>query len=144
MILLGKYNHKFDEKGRLALPAKFREHFVHKQVYISIGFDGCVDIRNEENWNKWVNQLSLTGQATKEGRALKRKIMSLSNVATFDSQGRININSELKTLSNIKKDVLIIGNNDHLEVWDEDSWNNYLKNEAPSLEEAALKFEDKV
>ncbi|WP_253301497.1 division/cell wall cluster transcriptional repressor MraZ [Spiroplasma endosymbiont of Phyllotreta cruciferae] len=93
-----------------------REQFKDEKVFISLGFDGCIDVRNEEEWLKWTEKVASTGQATPEGRALTRKIMSMSDETTFDNAGRIKISSILQNKASITKGVVVIGNNDHLEV----------------------------
>lgn len=52
MALLGTYNHTLDDKGRLTIPSKMREQFKDYKVFISLGFDGCIDVRNEDEWLK--------------------------------------------------------------------------------------------
>ncbi len=143
MALLGTYNHTLDDKGRLTIPSKLREQFKDNKVFISLGFDGCIDVRNEEEWNKWTAKISSTGQATAEGRALARKVMSMSDETTFDNAGRIKLSSILQEKVQIVKDVVIIGNNDHLELWDPAVWNQYIDG-APAMEDAAKNFEEKI
>ncbi|AXF96621.1 hypothetical protein SDAV_001664 [Spiroplasma phoeniceum P40] len=143
MALLGTYNHTLDDKGRLTIPSKMREQFKDDKVFISLGFDGCIDVRNEVEWLKWTEKVASTGQATAEGRALTRKIMSMSDETTFDNAGRIKISSILQNKANFTKDVVIIGNNDHLELWDPKVWEVYIE-QAPGIEEAAKSFEEKI
>ncbi len=143
MALLGTYNHTLDDKGRLTIPYKMREQFKDDKAFISLGFDGCIDVRNEVEWLKWVEKVASTGQATAEGRALTRKIMSMSDETTFDNAGRIKISSILQNKVKISKDVVVVGNNDHLELWDTKVWEVYI-DQTPAMEEAAKKFEEKI
>ncbi|AGM26267.1 cell division protein MraZ [Spiroplasma syrphidicola EA-1] len=143
MALLGTYNHTLDDKGRLTIPSKLREQFKANKVFISLGFDGCIDVRSEDEWLKWIAKVASTGQATPEGRALARKVMSMSDETTFDNAGRIKLTVILQEKAQISKDVVIIGNNDHLELWDPIVWEKYIDG-APAMEDAAKNFEEKI
>lgn len=135
-MFLGQYNHVIDEKSRLTIPSKLRTQLSEK-VYVSKGFDGCLEIRSDEEFKKYSSKLAgLTGTNSKV-RALTRQIMSYSDDPTFDNAGRIKIASNLLQQANIVKEVIIIGNNDHLELWNPLQWNQYLENMAPEFEEIA-------
>ncbi len=125
MALLGTYNHTLDHK-----------------VFIYISFEGCIDVRNGVKLLKWTKKVALTRQAADEGIAFTQKITSMYDETTFGNAGRIKISSVLQNKANITKDVVIIVNNDHLELWDSKVWEVYIE-QAPVIEEASKNFEEK-
>ncbi len=125
MLFLGTYQHTLDNKNRLIIPSKFRSVLRDSLCYVSKGFDNCLEIRGADNFYKWAQKLSEIPEAKNKARALKRKIMALSEDVKCDSVGRIKISNRLLEHVGITKDVVIIGNNSKFELWSPDVWEKY-------------------
>ncbi|WP_338982991.1 division/cell wall cluster transcriptional repressor MraZ [Spiroplasma endosymbiont of Othius punctulatus] len=138
-MLLGTFEHSIDDKGRLNIPAKFRAK-LGEVVYVSKGFDGCLEIRKPEDFEKWSNELLSHSNTKKSTRLLSREILGNTSDVNFDKVGRISFPSNLLTIANIKKEVLIIGQGNKLEIWDVKSYSDYLKENSASLEAVAEEF----
>jgi MraZ protein len=115
MLFLGTYEHTIDEKNRLVLPSKFVSE-LSKTVYISKGFDGCLEIREEEDFDKYVKRLLSYSNTSKDARQVQRTFLSLSSKTEIDSAKRILIPSNLRNKANLTKDVVIIGVGKTIEV----------------------------
>lgn len=141
MFFIGTYYHSLDEKSRVTLPSKLREK-LGSSVYINLGLDKCLAIYTEETFNKLVEEISSKSLFNPQVRSYKRIFFANSYQCDIDKQGRIQLNKEIKEKCSIDKDVVIIGIDDHIEIWDterfakmeEDNEANYEEN-ASSLYE---------
>ena len=98
-MLLGEFNHSIDEKGRLIIPAKLRDDLGDSFV-ICNGLEGCLFVYSQEEWNKF-------GSAS-EG--------------SFDKQGRVLVPPSLRKAAGLEKDVVLVGVQDRIEIWDKALW----------------------
>ena len=124
-MLIGEYHHNLDEKGRLIIPSKFREDIGEKFV-VTRGLDGCLFVYAMNNWNKIVSKLETLPFTKKDARTFNRFFMSGATVCEFDKQGRINLVNSLIEYAGIKKECVIIGVNDRLEIWAIEKFNELL------------------
>ncbi|WP_342252154.1 division/cell wall cluster transcriptional repressor MraZ [Spiroplasma endosymbiont of Amphibalanus improvisus] len=142
MLFLGQYHHTIDDKNRLTVPSKFRDVLKNESVlYVSKGLDNCLELRDEKQFNVWAEKLRQLGDGKKTARALTRQIMSQSGEVTIDNSGRIKINQFQLDLIGIKKDVVIVGNNNKLEFWTPEAWEKY-QTDNSSLEDYADELGD--
>ncbi len=125
-MLIGEYHHSIDEKGRIILPSKYRSE-IGKEFIITRGLDKCLFIYSKPEWEKIVSKLSSLPFTKKDARDFLRFFLSGATVCEFDKQGRINITSPLVHYAGLKKDCVIIGVNERLEIWDEETFNTFLK-----------------
>ena len=140
-MLMGEYHHSIDDKGRLIIPSKFRNE-LGSDFVITRGLDKCLFIYSKEEWEKIVNKLSTLPFTKKDARDFLRFFLSGATVCEFDKQGRINITSPLVHYAGLTKDCVIIGVNERLEIWSEESFNTFLsKNEENFSEIAENLFE---
>lgn len=133
-MFMGQYNHTIDAKGRIFVPAKFREmlgeHFV-----VTVGLDGCLFLYPDEKWDEFAQQLkNLPG--TKEARQLQRYFLAGAADMEIDKQGRILIPPHLREQGALKKDVVFIGVLGKIELWSGERWN---ENSFGDMDEAAEK-----
>ena len=121
---LGEVLSSIDDKDRIVIPSRFRNLFTDGS-HITKGCEGCIAIYPAEAWEEYV--LSLLGNTTDSiaGRQIRRSIASKSIPYECDKNGRVKLPRNLLELSNIKKQCMIVGAFDHLEVWDLEAWNKY-------------------
>lgn len=134
-VFIGQYNHSIDQKGRIIIPIKLRNELGNNFI-LTRGLDGCLFIYSNEEWNniltKYQNLLD-----SKEKRNFLRIFLSSASVCDCDLQGRINIPDSLISYANIKKDCIIIGMFDRLEIWGLDNWNDFISKNSSNLSEIA-------
>lgn len=137
-MFMGEYNHTIDDKGRLTIPAKIREQ-LGTNFIVTRGLDNCLFIYPK---NEWENVISKYRELpnTKDARNFMRFFLSGATVNEFDKQGRINIANSLIKYANLKKDCVIIGVNERLEVWDKESWDNFILTNEDTITEVADKL----
>ena len=139
-MFYGEYLHSIDRKGRIILPAKFREvakgNFIEK-FFVTRGLDQCLFMFSEEEWrtqeNKFKN-LSFTKQQT---RTFNRLFFSGAFDFVPDRQGRLLLPQYLKDYALIKKEVAIVGVSNRIEIWAQDKWKEFYGNSRQSFEEVA-------
>lgn len=139
-MFYGEYFHSIDRKGRLILPAKFREtaksHFIEK-FFVTRGLDKCLFMLSEEEWRSQENKLKSMPFTKQQSRTFNRLYFSGAVEVVFDSQGRILLPQNLKDYAEIKKDVVIVGVSSRIEIWARDKWNEFYGNSRQSYEEIA-------
>ncbi len=133
-MLIGEYKHSLDPKGRLIMPARFRED-IGSHFYVTIGTDACLRAYSFEEWNKYKAKIEDLPDSDNKARQYKRAIFSNSNECEVDKQGRILIASNLKDYAKLEKDVVIIGQSSYIEIWSAENWNDYNVKEDINLDE---------
>lgn len=121
MFFIGTYNHNLDEKNRVTLPSKLREK-LGPTVYITLGLDKCLAIYPEETFVQIATNLSKASSLENDNRGYKRTFFANSYECDVDKQGRIQLSKELCDKCLIKKDVVVIGVDDHVEIWDKEAF----------------------
>lgn len=124
-MLMGEYRHNLDNKKRLTIPSKYREELGDKFV-VTRGLDGCLFVYSFTEWDKIVNKLKTLPFTKKDARTLTRFLMSAASICEIDKQGRINLVNSLISYAEIKKECVIIGVNDRLEIWASEKYDNLL------------------
>ncbi len=135
-MFIGEYHHTIDEKGRIIIPSKFRGD-LGSRVIVTRGLEGCLFVYSESEWNIIVSQLKTLPFTKKDARAFSRFFLSGAIEAEFDKQGRINIPSPLIGYASITKNCVVIGVNDRLEIWAEDSFNKFMNDNEDDLSDIA-------
>ena len=133
-MLMGEYHHNIDEKSRLILPAKFRSELGERFV-ITKGLDKCLFVYSETEWNKLMQKVSSLQFTKKNVRAFERTFIGGASLIEFDKQGRINITSPLVHYANIKKECVIIGVSERLEIWSKEEFESYMNDNEDNLEQ---------
>lgn len=126
-MFMGEYHHNIDDKNRLIIPSKFREELGNEFV-ITRGLDGCLFVYSMDEWNKVMNKLKTLPFTKKDARTFMRFMLSAASICEFDKQGRINLVNSLINYAEIKKECVIIGVNDRLEIWAVEKFNELLSN----------------
>lgn len=125
-MFIGEYNHNLDEKGRLAIPVKFREELKGGAV-VTKGLDGCLFLYTIAEWKILADKLSHLPISQSNTRAFARLMLAGAMDVSLDKQGRIVIPDYLRKYVNLNKKVVINGLYNRLEIWDEDAWEEYKK-----------------
>jgi len=144
-MFYGEYEHTLDRKGRLIIPSKLREvaqaHYVEK-FFITRGLDKCLFLFTEEEWKLQETRyrsLPFTKSAT---RSFNRLYFSGASEVVCDKQGRILIPKVLKEFGGIKRDVVILGVSNHVEIWAKETWKEFYEASKDSFEEVADRLMD--
>lgn len=134
-MLMGEYHHSIDEKGRLTIPSKIR-YDLGETFVVTRGLDGCLFVYP---MNEWTNIIAKYKELpnTKDARNFMRFFLSGATECEFDKQGRINIAAPLSKYADLKKDCIIIGVNDRLEIWSSDRWNTFMEENEENLSDIA-------
>lgn len=135
-MLMGEYNHTIDEKGRIIIPAKFREE-LGRAFIITRGLEECLFVYPKPHWDKIVNKLNQLPFTKKDARSFMRFFLSGATAMEFDKQGRINITSPLISYAGLEKNCVIVGVGDRLEIWSEENWNKFYNTNKEDLSDIA-------
>lgn len=125
MMFSGEYRHTLDAKGRIIMPAKFRDALGEKFV-VTKGLDKNLLVFSAEEWQKFYEKLSILPLANKNSRAFSRLFLAGATECETDKQGRILITAPLKAYASLIKDVVIIGNGNKVEIWSSENWDEYI------------------
>ncbi len=134
-MFMGEYHHAIDEKGRLTLPSKIREQLGYDFV-VTRGLDHCLFIYPRVDWQRIIDTYKSLPN-TRDARNFMRFFLSGATEMNVDKQGRINIASPLIHYASLEKDCIIIGVNDHLEIWSESIWNQFMDENEKNFSEIA-------
>jgi MraZ protein len=144
-MFYGEFEHSIDRKGRLILPAKFREvaknQFVEK-FFVTRGLDKCLFMFSEEEWRSQENKFKTMSFTKQQSRTFNRLLFSGAVDVNPDKQGRILLPQYLKDFADIKKDVMIVGVSNRIEIWAKNLWFDFYANSRQSFEEIAEKLMD--
>ncbi len=120
-MLLGEYNHTLDTKGRMAMPAKFRDKLTAGAI-ITRGIDSCLFVFANAEWEELAKKLIALPLAQSNSRAFVRLMLAGATDVSLDTQGRILIPPRLRDFAGLVKDVVVIGAIDRIEIWDTQRW----------------------
>lgn len=148
MLLTGTYARSLDDKQRIPLPKPLREALGHPQVavlFATLGTDGSLALYTEEAFAQLGQQLAAASPAGPDVRAFSRMFYGQAERIEIDGQGRIRIPAPLAELAGLKREAILVGVRDHMELWDIDRWRDYLAGKQPRFDEIAEKaFEAKT
>ena len=140
-MFIGEYSHTLDAKGRIIIPSKFRDE-LHTSFILTRGLDGCLTIYSLEQWQKLLTELEKLPSTKKAARQYIHMLTAKACECTPDKMGRIIIPNYLAEPVHITKECAIIGVNDHIEIWDKDTWTRYFEEASDSFEEVAENLSD--
>ena len=135
-MLLGEYTHSLDDKGRVAVPAKFRAKLGDGAI-ITRGLDRCLFVFGASEWRSLAEKLVSLPLAQSNSRAFVRLMLAGAVDVRFDNQGRVLIPDYLREYADMKKQVVVAGLYSRIEIWDSERWNKYKKQTEDSSEEIA-------
>lgn len=136
-MFIGEFLHSIDEKGRLAVPIKFRPDITDGAI-VTKGLDGCLFLYTRTEWDKLVQKIKSTSDISQSNaRAVSRLMLGGAIDLVPDKQGRINLPKYLINFAGIKNNVIVTGLVDRLEIWDSKTWEEYKKNTEKDVEKMA-------
>lgn len=144
-MFYGEYEHTIDRKGRLILPSKFREvskaNFIEK-FFVTRGLDKCLFMFSEEEWKVQEQKFKSLSFTKKETRKFNRVYFSGAVDIVIDGQGRFIVPQYLKDFANIKRDVVIIGVANRIEIWAKELWKEFYIQSRDGFEDIAERLID--
>lgn len=135
-MFIGEFTHNLDIKGRIAVPAKFRDK-VGTTVIITRGLDRCLFVFTQKDWEPLVQKIAALPLAQANARAFSRLMLAGAMEVELDQQGRILIPDYLRQYAKLKKVSVVAGLYDRFEIWDEEAWKQYKAKTEASSEEIA-------
>ena len=123
-MLLGEYRHVIDDKNRIAIPAKFRTRLKTGAV-VTKGLDECLFLYPKGSWDEWAVRVSRLPISQARSRAFSRMMLGGAMEVDVDKQGRIVLPDYLKAYAHLRKQVVITGLYDRIELWDAEQWVRY-------------------
>ena len=142
-MFYGEHAHTIDRKGRLIIPSKFRqamkEHYVEK-LYVTRGLDRCLFLFPEDEWRAQEQKFKSVSFTKQDSRKFNRIYFSGACELEYDKQGRVLIPQYLKDFAGIKRDVVLIGVSNRIEIWAKEEWQKFYESSKGSFEEIAEKL----
>ena len=139
-MFYGEYEHAIDPKGRLIIPAKFREALTAHEVsslFLTRGLDGCLFLFPESEWRLVESRFKQIPFTKGEGRKFNRLFFSGAAEVTIDGLGRLLVPKSLKEFAEIKQQVVVVGVSNRMEIWSKEKWRAYYESSRQSFEEVA-------
>jgi MraZ protein len=135
-VFLGTHAPRLDEKGRLILPAKYRDELAGG-VVITKGQERCLYVFPQEEFTRITEALRTAPVTAKSVRDYSRVFFASASDEVPDKQGRITLPTALRAYAGLQRDCVVIGANTRLEIWDTQAWDTYLATQEDSFAEAA-------
>jgi MraZ protein len=140
-MFMGEYQHAVDEKGRLIMPAKFREELGERFV-VTRGLDNCLFVYPLHEWTVLEQKLKALPFTKSDARAFMRFFFSGAAECELDKQGRILIPNNLREHARLRREVVVIGVSGRVEIWSQEVWQQYSDETNLSFESIAEKIMD--
>lgn len=138
-MLLGEYRHNLDIKGRVAIPAKFRDKLAMGAI-ITRGLDNCLFMFTNTEWEVLAQKLVGLPLAQANSRAFVRLMLAGAMDVQLDNQGRILVPDYLRKYAELKKEVVVAGLYNRMEIWDAERWERYKQKTESASDEIAEKL----
>lgn len=124
-MFLGTYEPLLDNKGRLILPAKFRDQ-LSRGLVVTRGQEHCLYVFPMDEFAEILGRLQQAPMTSKEARTYTRVFLSGANDQIPDKQGRITVPAQLREYAGLERELAVIGSGSHIEIWDMAAWNKFL------------------
>ncbi|MBI4086065.1 MAG: division/cell wall cluster transcriptional repressor MraZ [Candidatus Liptonbacteria bacterium] len=138
-MFIGEYTHNLDSKGRLAVPAKFREKLSSGAI-ITRGLDNCLFVFGGKEWDALAQKLIALPLSQANSRAFVRLMLAGAMDVEIDGQGRILIPDYLRKYASLNKETVIAGLYNRMEIWDRNNWERYKQKTESASEEIVEKL----
>ena len=141
-MFYGEYEHTIDRKGRLIVPAKFRQAFKTQDVqtlFLTRGLDGCLFLFPESEWRAAEAKFRQIPFTKAEGRKFNRLFFSGASDVVPDALGRILLPKSLKDFAQIKEQVVFVGVSTRIEIWAKQRWTDFYESSRHGFEDVAEK-----
>lgn len=141
VMFMGEYNHTIDAKGRLIIPARFRES-LGEEFVVTKGLDGCLFAYDNQEWNAFEEKLKALPLSRKDNRQFARFFLAGAAPVEVDKQGRILIPANLRDFAGLVKDVVMVGVASRIEIWSREKWEALQEEEEESVEDIAERMSE--
>lgn len=131
-MFMGEYDHTIDSKGRLIVPAKFRDQLGDEFV-VTKGLDGCLFIYDNTEWAKLEEKITNLPLSNQNARKFSRLLLAGATLCEVDKQGRILLPAPLRKHANLEKDVALVGVGSRIEIWNKDAWDEMNEYDADEM-----------
>ena len=125
-MFTGEYRHSVDGKGRIAVPVKFRSQLDPGSM-VSGWMDDCLAIHTAEGWERLAAKVAALPVTDMESRRFQRFVFSTATEAQMDKQGRVLLPAYLRQSVGLTDEAVLVGSQDHAEIWAPDRWDAYRK-----------------
>ncbi len=136
-MFMGEYSHSLDAKGRVIIPAKYREELGEKFV-ITKGMDGCLFVLPNEAFRALTDELKALPLSVKDSRKLVRHFSGAAADGELDKQGRVLLPAKLREHAGLDKDIVLVGVLDRIEIWSKERWESACDDSDMDMIEAHL------
>ncbi len=123
-MFIGEYIYSMDNKGRINIPAKFRER-LGETFFITKGLDNCLFVFPEAEWRSFEDKLKQLPLTNRNARTFVRMFFSGATECSLDKQGRVTIAQNLREFADFEKELAIIGVSSRIEIWSKNNWDKY-------------------
>ena len=138
-MFIGEYNHTIDAKGRIIVPAKYRDN-LGEHFYVTKGYDDCLFAYDEADFKALGDKIRALPLSNKASREITRFFLGSAQEAEFDKQGRVLIAQPLKEYADLTKNVVLVGAGNHIEIWSKERYD--AAEESMDVNEVAVKLEE--
>ncbi len=140
-MFYGEFHHTIDEKGRLIMPAKYREQlgasfFITKDLW-NKEEERCLFVYPQSEFNELSQKLHKLSNSSKEARFMNRYFFSSVQDTAVDKQGRVLLTTELREHACINREVVLVGVDTHIEIWDLEKWEAYNASDTLEMDKLA-------
>ena len=139
-MFMGEYNHTIDAKGRLIVPAKFRE-ILGDNFIVTKGLDGCLFVYPNDEWTRFEEKLKSLPLTNKNARQFTRFFLAGAAACEVDKQGRILLPQVLREFASLEKDVVLVGVASRIEIWSRERWDESMNTYDGDKDEVAENME---
>lgn len=126
-MFIGEYNHNLDDKGRIAIPVKFRA-LLAEGATLTKGLDNCLSLYPNNAWDKQAEKLTNLPQTQSKSRAYARFVLAGAFSVEIDKQGRVVVPPTLRDFAELRDKSIVTGMGDHIEIWSSQKWQEYRAN----------------
>ncbi|MCM3040472.1 division/cell wall cluster transcriptional repressor MraZ [Paenibacillus motobuensis] len=140
-MFMGEFQHSIDEKGRIIIPAKFRD-LLGTSFVVTRGLDQCLFVYPVTEWELLEQKLKTLPLMKSDARAFTRFFFSGATECEWDKQGRVNIPSNLRQYAKLEKECVVLGVSNRVEIWSRSTWEQYFEQSEESFNEIAEKLVD--
>ena len=139
-MFMGEYNHTIDAKGRLIVPAKFRE-ILGDNFIVTKGLDDCLFVYPNDEWTRFEEKLKSLPLTNKNARQFTRFFLAGAAACEVDKQGRILLPQVLREFASLEKDVVLVGVASRIEIWSRERWDESMNTYDGDMDEVAENME---
>ncbi len=140
-MFIGEFQHNLDVKGRMAIPVKFRQKLTGGAI-ITRGLDHCLFVFTNNDWEVLAQKLIALPLSQANSRAFVRLMLAGASDVELDKQGRILIPDYLREYASFKKQVIVAGLYNRIEIWDNEIWKQYKSKTESASDEIAEKLSE--